>query len=105
MFMLKMPLREMLTIGVIYYNLEEGEWLMVNNVKVREGKGKMVDGEEVYKGDWKGDAMHGEGERERERELIGISSNDGRILPSPTYSHSAIPTTIINCIALTPQGR
>ncbi len=35
--------------------------MTVNGNKVREGKGKMTDGNEIYIGDWKNDEMHGEG--------------------------------------------
>ncbi|CAE7344091.1 Morn2 [Symbiodinium sp. KB8] len=40
-----------------------GEYLEVEGVKTRHGKGRYEDanGQEVYEGEWKGDAMHGSG--------------------------------------------
>lgn len=41
----------------------EGEFLQVNGVRTRHGKGRYEDanGEEVYDGEWQQDAMHGAG--------------------------------------------
>lgn len=39
----------------------EGEYMVLDGVMVRHGKGTHVDGRETYIGQWQHDAMHGEG--------------------------------------------
>ena len=39
----------------------DGEWVMLDDVRQRHGKGTYTDGPEKYDGDWKCDRMHGKG--------------------------------------------
>ena len=39
----------------------DGEYVLIDGVRQRHGKGKYTDGPETYDGDWKCDAMHGKG--------------------------------------------
>lgn len=45
--------------------LEEGEYMVVDGVKVRHGTGRHIDGKEIYMGQWENDAMHGEGKLDK----------------------------------------
>lgn len=40
----------------------EGEYVVVDGTKSRNGQGKHVNGKETYVGQWQTDSMHGEGE-------------------------------------------
>ena len=41
--------------------IADGEWVMLDDVRQRHGKGTYTDGPEKYDGDWKCDRMHGKG--------------------------------------------
>mmetsp|Transcript_42224 Transcript_42224/g.108743 ORF Transcript_42224/g.108743 Transcript_42224/m.108743 type:complete len:101 (-) Transcript_42224:393-695(-) len=39
----------------------EGDWESFEGVNKKNGKGKAVEGDTIYEGDWKEDKMHGKG--------------------------------------------
>ena len=55
--------------GAVY----EGEFQLIQNVRVRSGSGVYRDGKEQYSGEWKDDQMHGKG---RSIQIFKHSIND-----------------------------
>lgn len=53
----------------------EGQYMVIDGVKIRHGLGTHANGKEKYVGEWQHDSMHGQGVKHEERKNRHIAAS------------------------------